>query len=79
MYPSQLTPGLRVLITVLGSRSKYHGEFIRRTPAEHSKSGQAVNVFIVNEFAGITGPDDVGDVHLSDESVYQRVKPMGAH
>lgn len=79
MHYSRLTPGQRVLLTVRGSRSKYHGQFIHRTPAEHSKSGQAVNAFIVDEFAGLTGPDDVGDVYLSDLAVSQRVKPAEVH
>ncbi len=72
MRESQLTPGQRVVMTVRGSQSKYFGKFIERSP-------KGVSVFIVDDFAGCTGPDDIGDVYLSDIAVRRSVKPVEAH
>lgn len=68
----QLTPGQRVTVTPRGSRSVYHGKFIERL-------AKGVCVFIVDEFVGLTGADDVGDLYLADSEVRRRVKPVEAH
>lgn len=72
MNSANLTPGQRVFLTPRGSDSIYSGKFIERSP-------KGVSVFIVDDFAGCTGPDDIGDVYLSDSAVRRCVKPMEAH
>lgn len=72
MNSANLTPGQRVFLTPRGSDSIYSGEFIERTP-------KGASVFIVDDFVGCTGPDDIGDVCLSDSAVRQCVKPAEAH
>lgn len=72
MNVETLTPGLRVLLTPRGSDSVYHGEYIERLP-------KGVSVFIVDEFVGLTGADDIGDLYLADSEVRRIVKPVEAH
>ncbi|WP_312730888.1 hypothetical protein [Atlantibacter hermannii] len=72
MKYAQLTPGQRVTVTPRGSRSVYHSKFIERLP-------KGVCVFIVDEFVGLTGADDIGDLYLADSEVRRRVKPVEAH
>ncbi|EKQ6730619.1 hypothetical protein ACAY84_004418 [Escherichia coli] len=68
----QLNPGQCVLVTPRGSDSVYHGEYIERLP-------KGVSVFIVDEFVGLTGADDIGDLYLADSEVRRIVKPVEAH
>ena len=72
MQNVQLIPGQRVLVTPLGSDSVYSAEFIERL-------AKGVSVFIVDDFVGCTGPDDIGDLYLSDSMVSRCVKPVEAH
>lgn len=72
MHNMQLNPGQRVLVTPRGSRSVYHGKFIERL-------SKGISVFIVDEFVGLTGADDIGDLYLADSEVRRRVKPVEAY
>lgn len=65
----ELSPGQRVLVTPKGSRNVYHGEFIERL-------AHGVSKFIVDEFVGVTGADDIGDLYLSDCAVRYCVKAV---
>lgn len=72
MHNVQLIPGQRVLMTPLESDSVYNGIFIERLP-------KGVSVFIFEDFVGLTGSDDIGDVYLNDSMVSRCVKPAEAH
>jgi len=72
MHNAKLTPGQRVLVTPLESDNVYNGIFIKRLP-------KGVSVFILAEFVGLTGPDDIGDLYLTDSIVSRCVKPAEAH
>ena len=72
MEYAQLIPGQHVTVTPRGSRSVYHGKFIERL-------AKGVCVFIVDEFVGLTGADDIGDLYLADSEVRRRVKLVEAH
>lgn len=72
MHNVQLNPGQCVLVTPLESENIYNGIFIERLP-------KGVSVFILEDFVGLTGPDDIGDVYLSDSMVSRCVKPAEAH
>lgn len=77
MKPTALYPGQRVLITPsLGSKSPYHGTFIRRVPCQHGQ--KAYSVIHVDEFAGLAGPDDRGGISMSDYDISRRVQPLEA-
>lgn len=57
-----------------GSEKAYKGTFICRQPRYQSRP--AFSVIRIDEFAGLNGPDDKGDVHLSDLEVIQRVQSL---
>lgn len=72
MHNVQLIPGQHVLVTPLESDNVYNGIFIERLP-------KGVSVFILEDFVGHTGSDDIGDVYLKDSMVSRCVKPAEAH
>ncbi|ECA8970986.1 hypothetical protein ETB55_11610 [Salmonella enterica subsp. enterica serovar Omuna] len=77
MKPTALKPGQRVLITpTLGQPTPYHGTFIRRFPRQKGLS--AYSVFLVDEFAGLNGPDDPGNITCSDHYISHQVQPLEA-
>ncbi|CTR35108.1 hypothetical protein BHJ67_000864 [Escherichia coli] len=78
MKPTDLTPSQRVLITPsFGQSTPYHGTFIRRVPRQQGLS--AYSVFLVDEFAGLNGPDDPGNITCSDHYISRHVQPLEMH
>ncbi len=72
MRPTMLRPGDRVR----RSGSKYEYVFVKRIPAERSISGRAKNIFQVDIFRGLEGPEDQGHVEMSDYVVSRHCERM---
>ncbi|MBN3132667.1 hypothetical protein H4F52_13100 [Pectobacterium brasiliense] len=71
MKASSLKPGMRVLVSMTGA---YHGTVISHRPKVIGRKG--LTVVHVDEFAGLHGPDDQGEIHLSDYEVSRFLQPM---
>ncbi|EHD22625.1 MULTISPECIES: hypothetical protein [Brenneria] len=77
MKPSTLKAGMRVLLhPSLGLPGAFRATVIRRTPRTYGR--HALTVVRVDEFAGLNGPGDNGDVHLSDYEVSRLLHPLEA-
>ncbi|MFC0225644.1 hypothetical protein [Serratia aquatilis] len=72
MKPTSLKSGMRVLIKPAnGGSVTNHGVFIRRVPRQPGRP--AHSIIRVDEFAGLDGPQDLGDTPYSDYDVSRRV------
>ncbi len=72
MRPSTLKPGQRVMIQpTISTFPCNHGTFIRRVPRTSSRP--AYSVIRVDEFAGLNGPEDLGDTPFSDYDAARRL------
>lgn len=72
MRPSTLKPGQRVMIQpTISTFPCNHGTFIRRVPRTSSRP--AYSVIRVDEFAGLYGPEDLGDTPFSDYDAARRL------
>ncbi|MDX5630361.1 MULTISPECIES: hypothetical protein [unclassified Brenneria] len=77
MKPSTLKPGMRVLLhPSLGPSGAFHATVISRTSRTYGRI--ALTVVRVDEFAGLNGSADNGDVHLSDYEVSRLLHPLEA-
>ncbi|MEC5319012.1 hypothetical protein VSX61_08690 [Brenneria populi subsp. brevivirga] len=77
MKPSALKPGMHVLLRPsLGLPGAFRATVISRTPRTYGRP--ALTVVRVDEFAGLNGLDDNGEVHLSDYEVSRLLHPMEA-
>ena len=75
MKPSTLKPGMRVLLTPsLGKATARAATVIKRQPACCGR--KAITVVNVDDFRGLSGPDDQGAVHLSDYEVSRLLTPL---
>ncbi len=75
MKPSSLKPGMRVsLHPSLGLSGAFRATVILRTPRTYGR--KALTIVRVDDFAGLSGPDDNGDVQLSDYEVSRLLRPM---
>lgn len=75
MKPSTLKPGQRVQINpATNAYSTLHGTFIRREPRKPGRP--AYSVIRVDEFVGLNGPTDLGEVPYSDYAAARRFQVM---
>lgn len=75
MKPGALRPGQRVVITrgIGSSLPALSGTFIRRVARQPGRPAR--NIIRVLEFAGLHGPDDLGDIPYSDYDISRRFQP----
>lgn len=79
MKPSQLKPGMRVLLRA-NQRGADMGKLLPATVAscERGNCGRkTLTVIHVDAYAGLDGPDDPGTVHLTDYQVSRLLLRMG--